>query len=187
MDFEMKLRTIINSYNTEWWSIMTPTQNVIGKLLHELDQVVIKYECLWGVYRLESLARGELAEKVQAQVEKLADAVSSDDLDAVRDLVAGTIRMYKVLEKNAVQLGHKPIDPVYWEIQVGSKIYRVVKNLVDARALHKPNQECIVMTIEELVRVYDGKHKEFLDTMKKKPEAMKLDDFDFTKGDSTEF
>lgn len=186
----MQLRTIINSWTKDWFENMTPTQNAINELIWQLDEVAIRYETIWGVYKLESLARGELAEKVQLQVDKLNDAISACDVNAVRDLVAGTIRMYDALEKNAIALGHKPCAPDYWEIKVGAKIYRVVKSVSDARSLHRPGGDkgvCIV-TLEELVRMYEHKGNTFLDTIiskgKKELEGLPVSKIDWKKGDS---
>lgn len=185
----MQLRTIINSWTKDWFEQMTPTQNAINELIHQLDEVAIRYECVWGVYKLESLATGALAEKVQSQVDKLNDAILAGDLASVRDLVAGCIRMYDALEKNALALGHKPTSPEYWEINIGSKIYRVVKSVSDARSLHRPDGDkgvCIV-TLEELARVYDNKESDFLKTVtnsRKELEGLAVADIDWKKGDS---
>lgn len=185
----MQLRTIINSWQKNWFENMTPTENAINELIWQLDEVAIRYETIWGVYKLESLATGALAEKVQSQVDKLNDAISACDVNAVRDLVSGTIRMYDALEKNALALGHKPTNPDYWEIKVGAKIYRVVKSVSDARSLHRPNGDkgvCIV-TLEELVRMYEHKGSEFLETVtrgKKELEGLPVADINWKKGDS---
>lgn len=181
----MYLRTILNSLTTDWFKEMTPTQNAINKLLYELDQVIIKYETLWGVYKLESLATGSLAEKVQAQIDKLIAAVEAQDINLVRQLTAGTIRMYAALEQNAIKLGAKPLPPDMWEMQIGSKVYRVVKATTDERGAAQEGRE--VVTLEQLLNLYDNRNQEILDTMKRQPQALKLDDFDFSKGDSLDF
>lgn len=183
----MQLRTIINSWTRDWFEKMTPEQNAINKLVVQLDEVAVRYECIWGVYKLESLATGALADKVQSQVDKLNDAISECDVAKVRDLVAGTIRMYEVLEKNAVQLGHKPTTPDYWEINIGSKIYRVVKSVSDARSLHRPDGDkgiCII-TLEELCKLHEGRFNDFMGTLPKSKDGVKLTvaDIDWRKGD----
>ncbi len=185
----MQLRTIINSWTKDWFEQMTPEQNAINELIHQLDEVAIRYECVWGVYKLESLATGSLAEKVQSQVDKLNDAIQAVDVASVRELVSGCIRMYDALEKNALALGHKPIAPEYLEINIGSKIYRVVKSVSDARSLHRPDGEkgvCIV-TLEELARMYDKKESDFLETVsnsRKELEGLPVADINWKKGDS---
>lgn len=187
--FKMHLRTILNSWTRDWFSKMTPTQNAINELIYQLDEVAIRYETVWGVYKLESLATGALAEKVQSQVDKLNDAIQAENLPAVRDLVSGCIRMYEVLEKNAIALGHKPCSPDYWEIKVGAKIYRVVKSVSDARSLHRPDGDkgvCIV-TLEELARLYDTKDSDFMRTVsesRKEFEGLPVADINWKKGDS---
>lgn len=185
----MQLRTIINSWTKNWFENMTPTENAINELVHQLDEVAIRYEAVWGVYKLESLATGALSEKVQSQVDKLNDAISACDVVVVRDLVSGCIRMYEALEKNAIALGHKPCHPDYWEINVGSKIYRVVKSVSDARSLHRPNSDkgVFIVTLEELVRMYEHKGSAFLETVtkgRKELEGLPVADINWEKGDS---
>jgi hypothetical protein len=187
----MQLRTIINSWIKEWWSEMTPAENAINKMICELDEVAIRYETVWGVYRLESLATGTLAEKMQSQVDKLNDAIEACDVDGVRQLVAGTIRMYDALEKNALALGHTPLPPDHWEIKIGSKIYRIVKCVADARALHKPDGSGVpVLTLEELVRAYEGKQSAFMDTIvnsaRQELAGLPVAKIDWKKGDSVQ-
>lgn len=160
---KMHLRTILNTLTTEWFSVMTPQQNAINKLIYELDEVAIRYETVWGVYKLESLAPDALMDKVQAQVAKLTDAIQRQDEWEVAELVQGCKRMYDVLEKNAIALGHKPLSPEHWEVKVGSKIYRIVKTVSDARSLHKPDGSGItILTLEELVLAYNSSHSDFM-------------------------
>jgi len=137
----MQIRTMLNSWTKDWFMNMTPTQNAINKMICELDEIAIRYETVWGVYKLESLAGDVLANKVQLQVDKLNDAIQNEELDDVRGLVSGTIRMYDALEKNAIANGHKPLSPDYWEIKVGSKIYHVVKSVSDPRSLLTPDHD----------------------------------------------
>lgn len=185
----MQLRTILNSWITDWFDKMTPEQNAINKLIYQLDEVAIKYECIWGVYRLESLAVGTLAEKVQSQVDKLNDAIMGQDVAAVRDLVAGTIRMYDALEKNAIALGYKPLPPDMWEIKVGSSVYRVCKSMDDVRAAHKPDGSgAKVIALEELINLYENRHLKFYEGIKRQSDKIgSLNDFDFKKGDDIPF
>ncbi len=166
---------------------MTPTQNAINNLVYQFDQVAITYEARWGVGTLEALADEPLAEKVQLQVEKLNTAINDGDLDGVRDLVDGCIRMYDALEKNALSKGKAPIAPDFWEIQVDAAVYRVAKGNVDARALiyHSPH-ETVVVTLEDLVRTYAAKDKIFTTPLAAPPTPHK-GEFDFEVGDSIDF
>lgn len=183
----MNLRTIINSHNTDWWSEMTPTQNIINKLIWELDQAIRPYETKWGVYKLESLARPPLSEKVQAQVEKLNKAICDQNIIALKELVAGTIRMYDALEKNAVENGCEPLPINQWSVPSATKIYHICKTMDEARTLQSQNtHHGIILSIQELVNLYESQTENLLpaQNQKNKPEQ---NHFDFAKGDNVDF
>ena len=182
----MNLRTIINSNNTDWWSEMTPTQNIINKLIWELDQAIRPYEAKWGVYKLESLARPPLSEKVQSQVEKLNRAICDQDVIALKELTAGTIRMYAALEKNAVENGCQPLPPDHWSVSSATKIYHICKTMDEARTLQSQNNhQGIILSIQELVNLYESKTENLLSGQEKPKVAQKH--FNFSKGDSVDF
>lgn len=165
---------------------MTPTQNIINKLIWELDQAVRPYEAKWGVYKLESLARPPLSEKVQNQVDKLNKAIADENIDTLPELVAGTIRMYAALEKNAVENGHQPIPPDQWSVPGATKIYHICKSVDDAAALQTTGTpQGIILSIQELINLYES----FAEN-NTKPVAEKIttqNNFDFTKGDKIDF
>jgi hypothetical protein len=169
---------------------MTPEQNAINKLIWQLDQVALEYEARWGVYTLESFAPEILASKFQAQLDKLNEAIGQNDPAMVAARVEGMIKGYKALEQSALSLGHKPCEPSFLEINVNSKIYRVVKSVAEARALHRPDgdKDVSIVTIEELVNIHQSKHDEIVKKVKEaRPENDSWKTFDFEKGDSVEF
>lgn len=166
---------------------MTPKQNIINKLIWELDQAVRPYEAKWGVYKLESIARSPLAEKVQSQVDKLNKAICDEDVITLRELVAGTIRMYEVLEKNAIEMGCQPLPPDQWSVPSASKIYHICKTMDDARVLQNHNSQGIILSIQELVNLYEA----ISDQINQKPtttlSTVKQKRFDFIQGDNVDF
>jgi hypothetical protein len=183
------IRTFLNSKSKEWWSMATPEQNAINEMIWQLDQEAIKYEMVWGVYRLEALADENLAAKVQAQLDRLNAAIEAQDVDSVRVLVDGCIRMYAALEAAALAKGHTPQSPDFWEVKVGAKIYRVVKAVNDAHRAIEPSG-CVVVSLQELVAMYDKKNSDFLNGVNrtKHDNAGKLvSDIDWDKGQEIPF
>lgn len=162
----MKIRTFLNSKTKMWCENMTTTQNKINELIWQLDKVASRYELVWGVYRLESIADENLKAKVQAQLDKLNEAIQAEDVDALAVLVDGCIRMYDALEKYALANGHKPQAPDYWELKVGSKIYRIVKMVNDHHRAQK-GEGVEIVSLEELVNLYDKRLNGFLDKVAK--------------------
>jgi len=184
---KIEMREIINKYKTAWPESdkLETVDFEINRMIEKLDEVAIRYEAKWGVYRLEHLATPELAEKWQKQVDKLGEAIRNKNLGELKGLVDGSIRGYEVLEKNAEALGHKPCEPEFWELRKGSRIYRIVKTIGEARQLHKPgNEDTVVMTIEEVVNIFENKHRNLEQDKIDAPLQIKNVGFDYDKGDS---
>jgi hypothetical protein len=99
--------------------------------------------------------------------------------------VEGMIKGYKALEQSAIALGHKPIMPKYTEINVNSKIYRVVNSLAEARSLHRPDgdKNISIVTLEELVNNHNMNIEAVLKESSKSGQILSVSAFDFEKGD----
>lgn len=186
----LNIRTVLNKHKTRWPESddMTPEDFEINRVIEKLDQIAIGYEAKWGVYRLETLASPELAEKWQRQVEKINEAIENKNLAQLRDLVDGAIRGYGMLEAAALAAGHTPSEPLYWEIRKGSRIYRVVKTTQEARALQKPqNADTVILTFEEVVNLFDARSEQVYGTSEKHVKLGKNTGFDYSKGDAIPF
>lgn len=184
------MRTVLNKHKTRWPESddMTPEDFEINRLIEKLDECAIGYEAKWGVYRLETLAPAELAEKWQRQVEKINEAIENKNLVALRDLVEGAVRGYAKLEASALAAGHTPSEPLYFEFRKGSRIYRVVKTVQEARALQTPqNANTVVLTVEEVVNLFDARSEQVYGTAEKKTQLGKNTGFDYSKGDTMPF
>lgn len=166
---------------------MNPEETEINRLIEKLDQVAVGYEAKWGVYRLESLAEPPLSEKWDKQIEKINLAIQSRDVNSLRGLIEGAEKGYKLLEDNALAKGEKPSEGQFWEVRHGSKIYRIVKTMNDARSQQKPeNQGVTILTIEEVVRIYETRHEAAFGERAK----VSLNDdkgFNWSKGDEIPF
>lgn len=157
----------------------------INKMVYQLDDVAAGYEAVWGIGKLESLVPPDLARKWDTQKQKLDDAIQSGDENKVRLLVDGCIRGYGALHDAAIASGHKPCDPIFWEIKHASgQIYRVCRNHADVQSLHKSTaKEIIILSLSEMVNFYHAEHDKFYSSMATKtPPEVKKDAFDFTTG-----
>ena len=183
---QRNLRETLKPYLVEWpmTDDLDPRSFEINRMITQLDDVAVGYEAKWGIYYLEAHAPTDLAEKWQRQVDKLNDAIAELDVPAVRQLVDGCIRGYKSLETAVEARMGPPKGPVFFEYKFGSMIYRIVKNVADARALHKPGETNVrVLTGEEACRIFD---RDCVDVFQKREgEKIDLPYFDFDKGDST--
>lgn len=125
----------------------------IQRCITRLDQVAVDYECRWGVGRLEKLVSPDMAEKWDRQKEKLDKAIQDRDVREVAALVEGSIRGYKVLEDNALLLGHKYNAPEIWEVKhpETNEVFRIVKSNNDYDMA--VNGEAHVFTLQEVARI----------------------------------
>lgn len=166
---------------------LDPLRFEINRLISQLDDVAVGYEAKWGIGKLEAVAYlhdPELAEKWQRHIDKLNDAILALDVVAVRQLVDGCLVGYRKLEEAAVRASVAPCEPIYFEVNVNSTIYRIVKNVSDARSLHKPGGEAVIVTAEEMARLFDKRRVDCYIKIEENPDkVLKIDDFDFTKGD----
>lgn len=132
----------------------TENSTLIEMELHRLDCVACAYEAKWGIGNLYDYATPELRQKWDAQNEKLANAVSAQDYFLVRQLVAGSLRGWELLERSAAENGHAPIEPHFFEVQLESGFtLRIAKNVSEARAITK--EGVFVWSLKEVARVIE--------------------------------
>lgn len=185
----MDLRQTLKPHLTGWPDMdnLDPLRFEINRLISQLDDVAVGYEAKWGVGKLESIAHlhdGDLAQKWQRHIDKLNDAILALDGGAVRQLVEGCLVGYQKLEEAAVRAAVAPCEPVYFEVNVNSTIYRIVKNVSDSRSLHRPGEKAVIVTAEEMARLFDKQRANCYHKRLDNPDkVLKIDDFDFTKGD----
>lgn len=167
---------------------LTPEQQEINIWIGKLDEVAHEYESRWGIDRLPNLVSPQTQVKWNTQIQKLNNAISENDLPAVRDLAQGTIRGYKRLEDEAVALGATKHQPDVWDIrspETGNH-YRICKTLNDARQwAFQPDVVCY--SLAEIARILDSRDLVTLHPPKAKGPDTKAPAFDFKRGDSMEF
>jgi len=179
------LRNIIKHKQKGWKEKMelNPQDYEIQRWIEKLDQEAIRYESKWGIGTLQKLAPAHLAEKWNAQCEKLNDAISGSKLPDVAALVDGSIRGYAALEAAAIAAGHTPARPNVWEAEhpESGRRYRIAVNEMDARACACPG--VCVYTLHEVINILEK--NQLVNVIKNNARAAKKESapFDFARGD----
>jgi hypothetical protein len=133
---------------------MNDTQREIKRWLDRLDEMALVYEARWGIGNLPRLCSEVTAQKYDKQNEKLAAAIKDQDIKLVQDLVNGFVRAYEIMEREAIERGHKPISPECMEVALESGFkLRIARNNTEARNLTV--QGVYVWSLEEVARVIE--------------------------------
>lgn len=77
--------------------------------LEPLDKVAREKELIWGD-QLPELVTPDLASRFRAAYEALGQKVEAHDLKSVQEIVPQLIVAWNMLEQNALQAGHKPLE-----------------------------------------------------------------------------
>lgn len=171
----------------------TPNEYYISQWLDKLDTAACEVESRWGVSRLERLVSFEMAQKWKIQMDKLAKAISENDIFTLPELVNGTIRGYEALERDAIAQGYKPMDaPFGWSVGLPSgKTLVVVRHPKDASLMNDlkrdHGEDVVVWTLDEIANIIENEYTlvNQPSVKNKKQSETKLgnDPFDFSKGD----
>lgn len=141
-------------------ALMNDAQILINEMLYKLDLVRHRAEIKWGVGRIEGLVSEAIRLKWEAQMRRLNDAIASQDVIAVEELVKGAVRGMALMEGEVVAAGHVPFAPLVRSFKVDDAVYGVVDTIEDLNSLGKPLEGVLMVSIEELVRVYHLRHRE---------------------------
>jgi len=137
---------------------LTPEQYETMRHCERLDAVTKSYESRWGIARLDKLVSAATAEKWQRQWGKISAAIMANDHVTLAGLVDGTVRGWAAIEAEALALGHTPEIKDVWHVVVDGARYVVAKNLDDARGAANGSDGALVLSVDELVRVYHDKY-----------------------------
>ena len=163
---------------------LNETQFEIKRWINRLDDIAVDFESVWGIGNLEKFCNAGTAEKFKAQNDKLANAIRSQDLRSVQELVKGFERAYSVMEKEARENGHKPITPEYMEIKIdGDFILRIAKTATQARACVQDG--VYVYSLKEVARIIKSDYT-LVNVVKENFPASQVEEitnFDFEAGD----
>lgn len=156
--------------------------------LDKLDSEFVQYEARWGCGVLPKLVSLELNQKWQAQMEKLEEALLTNNVKTLPDLVEGAIRGLTKLENEAMERGHKPHGaPVAWTVRMSSgRELMIAASHRDASMVQgnlPKGHECAIWSLEEIA-CFIEKHGLFNPEIKSAAaNYQKPSDFDFGMGD----
>jgi len=180
------MRNVIKQNKKGWFYRMeqSAAQYEVQRYIDRLDQIAIEYESRWGMCVLERLCSPDMAVKWQKQKDKLNNAIQNASVREVAELVEGSIRGYKALEKDVMDLGHEPTvkDFIYATHPESGRKYAIAVNSIHAR--QKAGQDVVVYTLEEIVKILES--RELVNVIKERFEnskVVKVEPFDFKKGD----
>lgn len=118
--------------------------------LQPLDRVAREKIARWGD-TLPSLVPPELAGRFEAAYDALGAWVELGDVVKVSEVAGQLIRAWDVLEKAAMDAGHKPLAPEAWCVDVDGRI--VCFALRGWAEIRKANPTWIVYAFEDAARV----------------------------------
>lgn len=128
----------------------------INAALRSLDAVAREAEQKWGIGKLEQLADPALAVRFEQARTRLNHALRSDDVADVVARCNDMIKGWKVLEKKAIEAGHKPDKTEAWfHVGDSGEKYAFVKDASDANLL----EGYIVYCLSDIVRLLSANYK----------------------------
>lgn len=126
----------------------------IKRWVSRLDDFAVDMEARWGIGNLFEYASADLMEKFNRQMEKLHDAINKQDLKLVAELIEGSIRGWKALEKSALENGYKPQEHDHWDVKLESGFHlRISKTTNQARTMTEKG--VYVWSLKEIARVLE--------------------------------
>jgi len=126
----------------------------IQAAITELDVCVSGYEKRWGIDRLPELVSAETQVKYWRQVDKLDEAINSDDADLVIKYAAGMMRAYKAMESEARDRGHDELTGEWFECTTkDGRVVIVASSFAESHKAAKDRPGCIVYAIDEVATI----------------------------------
>jgi hypothetical protein len=139
-------------------SASVPT-DVAAAAVDRLDHVARSLERKWGHDRLRLLVDLELAVRFDRQREKLNQAVTADNADAIKIQAEGMCRAWQALDQAATAAGAEPLNPEIWECRLpaSGKVVAIVRTEAEARHVAKDRDCWSLVEIALLIeRMGDG-------------------------------
>jgi len=132
----------------------SPSYRKIENHLTEYDRVVSDYERRWGFERLPLLVDVELRERFWAQMDRLNEAIHSENPNDVEHHVQVTLRAYAALEKKAREMGGKEIEGVAWTAPMSDgRVLAVVRDLHEVAVVKRDMPAAVVYSVQEMAAI----------------------------------
>ena len=126
----------------------------IQAAITELDICVSGYEKRWGVDRLPELVSTETQVKYWRQVDKLDEAINSDDADLVIKYALGMQRAYKAMEIEARERGHDELKGEWFECATkDGRVMIVAPTFEESHKAARERPGCLVYAMQEIAAI----------------------------------
>lgn len=131
------------------------TYRKIQNAITEYDRVVTQYERKWGCDRLPNLVDMELRNRFWQQMDRLNDAITSNNPIDVEHQVQVTLRAYAALEAKAKEMGGKELTGVAWTATShDSKVtVAVVQDIHEIGNIKREMPEALVYSVYEVANI----------------------------------
>jgi hypothetical protein len=131
-----------------------PTWDAIQAIVIGVDAEVSALERIWGAGRLITLVSDSTRLRFKRGHALWSAALTSSDLEAVRDLGPKMIAAWRFMAKEADALGNAPLAPQTIETLLpDGTVLVVVASNPEAHAIARSGRACRVVTIEEIGRL----------------------------------
>lgn len=140
--------------------------DMIQAAVQDYDQALHYAEKAWGVDRLPLLVSQETRLKWWKAVDAFNEAIATGNADRVKTLSENLIRGLERLQDEALNAGHKLLDPEIWETPLpdGRKL-RVVRSHPERAYSPEKDPNVVTYTLEEVGRLLGS--QTFLSAVKK--------------------
>jgi hypothetical protein len=126
----------------------------IQAAITELDVCVSGFENRWGVDRLPELVSTETQVKYWRQVDKLDEAINSDDADLVIKYAAGMQRAYTIMQNEARERGHDELKGEWYECETpDGRVLIVAPSFEEAHKAAKERPGCLIYAMPEVAAI----------------------------------
>lgn len=132
------------------------SDSALDEVLKPLALAQAEVNRRWGAGRLSSLVSTDLASRYGAACERLRDAVDNKDLQTAEGMAASIIKGLAKMEQNARDLGHKENPDSVWSASCDGIAFTVVYHDVDLPKVIQDREPDRVVTLQELLLVYNS-------------------------------
>lgn len=119
--------------------LLTPDASVLeircDMMLAPFDHAMTAMEEKWGIDRLPELVSVETADKWGSAMGKLNAAIAESNPEDVKARVGVALRGLAALDAEALAAGHVPKSPDVWECEVNGRVFSVIKEGRDHKAM----------------------------------------------------
>lgn len=137
--------------------IRTPQElDAVQAAIVPVDRVAREMEMKWGVGRLPELVSADTLAAMRRGFDAWDKAIQNGDVAGVRDISSKMVVAWQVMDAEATNAGHRPLDPVVWETPLpDGSVLAIVRTTAEAHAVAKQRdgRETICYTMEELARL----------------------------------